>query len=162
MGFITAPTEPAEARRLMSEALALYAGLGDQYWLSQVHIGLAVADRLGGNLPSARAELAAALGLIASFNDVSAMSQVLEQLASIDSLAGEFGRSVELAAAAARLRDEDGAGAPPPSFARMLDVRGLAEPALGGAGVDAEWARGRGLSREAVVTLALESAAARP
>ena len=159
IGFITAPTAPDEARSVMSEALELYEALGDRYWQSQVHIGLAVADRLGGNLPSARAELAAALASVALFGDVSALSQVLDQLAVIDVLDGRFDRSVRLAAASSRLRDEDGAGSAPPAFAQMLDVRALAEPRLGNAGVDREWAVGRSLSREAVVTLATESAA---
>ncbi len=159
LGLLAASDAPVEGRAMMAEAEALYRALDDRYWVSQVQIGTSVVERSAGDLGAARARLASAIVMVDDLEDVSATAQIFDQLASVDLAAGHWERAVRLAAAASRLRDEEGAGRPPPAFARVPDIRAGAAAAIGSERVAEAWADGRRLPRAAAAELARQSAA---
>ncbi len=156
----------AVAGALLTEGLALCQELADREGIGRQLLSLGHLALDQGDLVTARQQLAESVAIFAELDYKYALAYSLEGLAEVEAARTCFERSLQLAGAAAALRETTGAAAAHEFRARHERRLAVARAALGDAAAEAAWAAGRalleGTSRGAgvakVVDLAVGSA----
>jgi predicted ATPase/DNA-binding CsgD family transcriptional regulator len=147
--------DPDGARDRYLEALPILREIDSRPEIARCLAGLARIALDQGELTVARQHLADSIGLSHSTGSRIGVARGLEAFAALAVRAGQPARAVQLAAAAATLRQA--AHLPPLAGARteqyIAPARSLGEPAI-----QRLWARGAGLTSDDAVALALDAA----
>ncbi|HYO42617.1 MAG TPA: tetratricopeptide repeat protein [Candidatus Limnocylindrales bacterium] len=143
-----------EARDHIEEALRLLGQVGDTWFAASAQALLANVSRDLGDHAAASHDYAACLPVFVTLDDQLAQAEVLEDIATLAARMGRHAEAVELAAAAATLREALGS---PLADSLADELRaGLEESvAVLGEAAAAATARGRALGRAAAVERAM-------
>ena len=152
----------ATARRLAEEALVMHRQIGERFLLARcldVVGQVAIAE---GHYVGARAALRESLHLQQDLGNRAGIAEALESIAALAATETQAERAVQLAGAAAGIREQVGAPLSPMGRA-MLD-RWLVpvRQALGAETTTEAWETGRGMADEQALDLALAATEAPP
>src|SRR5262249_39117038 len=145
----------ATARRLAEECVGVQRQLGDRFELAY---GLIVKGQIAaaeGQYSRARTALGESLLVRQELGDRSGVAESMEGLAALDAAEQHFELAVQLAAAAAGVRETIGAPLTPQGQASLDRWSVPARKILGVEATTRAWASGRAMSGEAAVQLAL-------
>ena len=137
----------AASRPRIEEAQALYRAIDDRWLYANTLVLLGMIARQEGRFPQARAAYAEGLAIFRASGDTSGIAIVLDLLAPLAAAEGEYEAAVALKAAALRMREELGGGAPP-ALLRLETPIEAARAAIGEERVEAALRRGRALGRD--------------
>jgi predicted ATPase/transcriptional regulator with XRE-family HTH domain len=147
--------DTTSARIVLGEALAVYERLGDERFHARCLGYLGMASLLEDDPHRAQGLFAQSLGVFGELGEPGGTAEGLVGLAAVNAAMGQLTRAAILAGAAERLRDSYAARELP--LDRRTNGRYLAsaEVRLGAKAWADAWARGRNLSLEHVIHLAL-------
>jgi class 3 adenylate cyclase/tetratricopeptide (TPR) repeat protein len=146
----------AEALEPFEEAMRLYREVGDLWSVALAHHNLANAARTLGDYPEARTQYAAGIRIYRDYGDRWALALLLEDVALLAALTGDPSRAFELIGSAESLRDELGSPRAPSLQAELDEQLAPARTQLGGSEAEAALAKGRTLTLDDGVAVALE------
>ena len=148
------------ATALLEASLADARELGARWWIAETLVPLGQLALEQGDVSQARARLVESLMLAQKLADRASMARALEGLAQLGVVQGVPQRALQLAGAAAALRDSLRAPLAPVERSRLERRLAPARRALGERAAQAVWAEGRALPLQQAVDLALASAPA--
>jgi len=146
------------ATALLEASLADARELGARWWIAETLAPLGQLALEQGDAGQARAHIAVSLTLARELADRASMARALEGLAQLGVVQGMPHRALQLAGAAAALRDSIRAPTAPVERSRLERRLTPARRALGERAAQAAWAEGRALPLQQAVALALAGA----
>jgi predicted ATPase/class 3 adenylate cyclase len=153
-GWIEIFSGQGEAGRAdLQESMDILESEGDAYTVASGLAGLAYLDRKEGNLRDATEHLLKALTIFKDFDDTTGIALVFDTLSNVLVDLGDCAKALRLGAAAEKLRDEYGGGAPPDAL-QLQDTRELCRGSLSPDEIEQSWNEGLALTVEAAVELA--------
>ena len=143
-----------EARKLFEQALRIYDDLGDQHFTARVLVELGYLGLLTGQVTEATARINRAMTIFAELGDGWAIAEGLEAVATLRSESGATS-AVQLAGAAHRLRERIAMRPHPPDARINRAYLERARRRLTGEAFEEAWNKGRGMTIEAALELAV-------
>jgi tetratricopeptide (TPR) repeat protein len=143
-----------EARELFEQALPIYDDLGDQHFTARVLVQLGYVALLTGQVAEATTRINRAMTIFAELGDGWAIAEGLEAIATLRS-EGDASSAVQLAGAGQRLRERIAMQPHPPDARINRAYLELARRRLTSEAFEEAWNRGRGMTIETAVDLAL-------
>ena len=143
-----------EAREFFEQALRIYGDLGDRHFTARVLVQLGHVGLLTGQFADATARIDRAMTIFAELGDGWAIAEGLEAIATLRS-ENDATSAVQLAGAAQRLRERIAMQPHPPDARMNRAYLELARRRLTSEAFDEAWNRGRGMTIETAVDLAL-------
>ncbi len=138
------------------ESLKHYRAIGYQEGIASAAHGLALAALERGDTERARARLAEVLDLHRRLGHRSGLAAAIEAYARLHSAGGDDPRALSLLGAAEIYRTDIGVPLPPPDAAALERLLADIATRVGPADLDAELVRGRTLSVDVAIALALD------